>query len=312
MGKVNVDRAYQVCLESIGKISALCDEIGDSCGFTWKSSAYLASSEGDVPGLQAEFAARRSAGIELDFLSRTDVEARFSFSRPAALLSKVAAEIDVYQFTHRLLRRSQEMGARIFDRTVMESFEGRADGVSVATETGAKVRAKWIVFATGYEVGEVLTRDIVNLNSSFAFVSEPIESFPGWWDKCLLWETARPYFYMRTTVDGRAMVGGEDASYRNPGRRNSALGKKAAKLERRFREMFPAIDLQPAYAWAGTFGETKDGLAYIGTVPEFPSCFFALGFGGNGITYSVIAAEIVRDSIQGKKHPDAQLFRFDR
>ena len=289
MGKSDAERAYQVCLESIGKIANLCDEVGDSCGFTWKSSVYLASREKDVRGLQAEYAARRAAGIELDFLSLTDVEARFSFSRPAALLSKVAAEIDVYRLTHRLLQRSQEMGARIFDRTAMESYELNPQNVTVTTGTGAKVRAKWIVFATGYEVVEILKRPIVNLNSSFAFVSEPIETFPGWWEKCLLWETARPYLYMRTTVDGRAIVGGEDAGYRNPLRRDAAVGRKAAKLEKRFREMFPAIDLQPAYAWAGTFGETEDGLAYIGSVPELPRCLFTLGFGGNGITYSVVA-----------------------
>lgn len=312
MGKADAERAYQVCLEGIGKIASLCDEIGGPCGFTWKPSVYLASREKDVPGLQAEYAARREAGIDLDFLSQADVEARFSFSRPAALLSKVAAEVDVYQLTHRLLQRSQERGCRIFDRTEMESYAVGPEGVTATTGSGATVRAKWIVFATGYEVVEVLKRDIVNLNSSFAFVSEPLESFPGWWDKCLLWETARPYFYMRTTVDGRAMVGGEDANYRNPRRRDAALGKKAAKLETRFREMFPAIDLQPAYAWAGTFGETQDGLAYIGCVPERPRCFFSLGFGGNGITYSVVAAEIARDAIQGKNHPDARLFRFDR
>lgn len=312
MGKIDAERAYRVCLESIGKIGSLCDEIGDPCGFTWKSSVYLASREKDVPGLQAEYSARRAAGIELDFLTRTDIESRFSFSRPAALLSKVAAEVDVYRLAHRLLQRSQSMGGRIFDRTAMESYQISAEGVTVTTGNGFRVHAKWIVFATGYEVVEILKRNIVTLKSSFAFVSEPIETFLGWWEKCLLWETARPYFYMRTTVDGRAIVGGEDANYRNPLRRDAAVGKKAAKLEKRFREMFPNIEFEPAYAWAGTFGETEDGLAYIGSVPELPRCFFTLGFGGNGITYSVVAAEIVRDAIQGKKHPDAQLFRFDR
>jgi glycine/D-amino acid oxidase-like deaminating enzyme len=312
MGKVDAERAYQVCLESIGKIASLCEEIGDSCGFAWKKSVYLASREKDVRGLQAEYAARREAGIEVEYLSQTDVEARFSFSRPAALFSKVAAEVDVYQLTHRLLHRSQQRGVRIFDRTVMKSCELDAAGVRVTTGNGASIRAKWVVFATGYEVVEMLKRDIVNLNSSFAFVSEPMDAFTGWWEQCLLWETARPYCYMRTTVDGRAIVGGEDASYRNPLRRDAVLRKKASKLERRFREMFPAIELQPAYAWAGTFGETKDGLAYIGTVPELPGCFFSLGFGGNGITFSVIAAEIAKDCILGKTHPDARLFRFDR
>lgn len=117
-----------------------------------------------------------------------------------------------------------------------------------------------------------------------AAISEPLESFDGWWEQCLLWETARPYFYMRTTADGRALVGGEDDPFRNPERRDRLVPKKTEKLAARFREMFPRIDFEVAFAWAGTFGETKDGLAYIGAVPELPHCLFALGFGGNGIT----------------------------
>lgn len=62
MGKAEADRAGQVCSESIGKIADLCDEIGEVCGFAWKSSVSLASREKDVPGLHAEFAARRAAG----------------------------------------------------------------------------------------------------------------------------------------------------------------------------------------------------------------------------------------------------------
>ncbi len=66
------------------------------------------------------------------------------------------------------------------------------------------------------------------------------------------------------------------------------------------------------YRWAGTFGETKDGLAYIGQIRQMPRCYFALGFGGNGITYSAIAAEIIREAMAGRQHSDAHLFRFDR
>jgi glycine/D-amino acid oxidase-like deaminating enzyme len=95
-------------------------------------------------------------------------------------------------------------------------------------------------------------------------------------------------------------------------RRNAAVKKKAQKLEKRFRSMFPEIHFVPAYAWAGTFAETKDGLAYIGSVPELPRCHFTLGFGGNGITYSIVAAEIVRDAIIGRKNRAARLFRFNR
>ena len=58
--------------------------------------------------------------------------------------------------------------------------------------------------------------------------------------------------------------------------------------------------------------ETADGLAYIGTLPKFPRCYFALGFGGNGITFSVTAAELVRDALLGRQNEYAEVFRFDR
>jgi glycine/D-amino acid oxidase-like deaminating enzyme len=76
--------------------------------------------------------------------------------------------------------------------------------------------------------------------------------------------------------------------------------------------MFPAIELEVAFRWAGTFGETKDGLPYIGQIRQMPHCHFALGFGGNGIIYSIIAAEIIRDALLQRPNRNARLFGFDR
>ena len=49
------------------------------------------------------------------------------------------------------------------------------------------------------------------------------------------------------------------------------------------------------WRWGGTFGETEDGLPYIGTARQFPHGYFALGYGGNGITFSWIAANLLLD-----------------
>jgi glycine/D-amino acid oxidase-like deaminating enzyme len=53
-------------------------------------------------------------------------------------------------------------------------------------------------------------------------------------------------------------------------------------------------------------------VAAVGAHPEWPCCQFALGYGGNGITFSALAAGIVRDAILGRANPHADLFRFDR
>jgi glycine/D-amino acid oxidase-like deaminating enzyme len=121
-----------------------------------------------------------------------------------------------------------------------------------------------------------------------------------------------PYLYLRTTTEGRVIVGGEDEDFVNAKRRDALISRKTRTLVKKFGRLFPDRPLEVAYAWAGTFGETKDGLPYIGAHPRFPHVFFALCYGGNGITFSVIAAEILRDHFSGRTNHDASLFRFGR
>lgn len=55
-----------------------------------------------------------------------------------------------------------------------------------------------------------------------------------------------------------------------------------------------------------------DGLPYIGKYKNLLNCFFALGFGGNGITFSQVAGEIIALLIKSKKNKDAAFFSFER
>ncbi len=128
----------------------------------------------------------------------------------------------------------------------------------------------------------------------------------------MIWETARPYFYARRTDDGRALIGGADTEFSTDHARDGLLGRKVEQLVARFKELFAQAELIPEYAWAGTFAETSDGLAYIGQPPGRPRANFALGYGGNGITFSMIAAKLIADLIAGRPNPDEAVFRFGR
>jgi glycine/D-amino acid oxidase-like deaminating enzyme len=76
--------------------------------------------------------------------------------------------------------------------------------------------------------------------------------------------------------------------------------------------MFPHLDIEPVYAWAGTFATTDDGLPFIGPHDDYPRLWFALGYGGSGITFGAIASDLLRDALTGRENPDAGLFAFDR
>lgn len=306
-------RSYQLCRDSIGKIKRLTRRIGDPCGFENQESLYLASTRRDVAGLRKEFEAREKHGFAVEWWDRRRLAAEGTLPQAAAIRSRDAAQIDAYRFTQFLLVAAREKGARLFDRTRVTSRVMKPRGVELRTERGSRVRAKKQVIATGYEAQAYLPEKVTAMASTYALVSEPLAEFTGWPGGRLIWETARPYFYLRTTVDGRAIIGGYDEDFRDPRARDALLPAKTAALARRFRQLFPRIrSFECAYAWTGTFGGTKDGLPYIGEHAGRPHTYFALGYGGNGITYSVIAAEIIRDLYLGKTNRDAEIFRFGR
>lgn len=145
LGQTAAEQAHRVCLESITRIEELVAELGDPCGFERKQSVYLATKRGDVDDLRAEHQARQKAGIRVDFFEAGEVAGRFSFQRPAALLSHDGAQVDAFRLAHRLLARAQQMGARIYDRTEIEDYDARADGVTLTARNGVRIDAQFAV-----------------------------------------------------------------------------------------------------------------------------------------------------------------------
>jgi glycine/D-amino acid oxidase-like deaminating enzyme len=72
------------------------------------------------------------------------------------------------------------------------------------------------------------------------------------------------------------------------------------------------VDIDFEYAWEGLFALTKDGLPYIGAHRRYPRHLFALGYGGNGMTFAALAARMLLEQWQGKRSGDHELFSFSR
>jgi glycine/D-amino acid oxidase-like deaminating enzyme len=184
--------------------------------------------------------------------------------------------------------------------------------MEVRTARGV-IRANHVIVATGYEAGKFLPAPVAKLNSTYAIVTEPVKSFDGWPDRSLIWETGHPYLYARTTVDDRIMIGGEDDPFRDPEHRDVRVPHKAAKLLSRARRLFPRIEMELAYGWAGTFAETEDGLPFIGRHPKRDErILFALAYGANGIPFAAMAGEILTGIILGRGHRYGETFAFGR
>ena len=133
---------------------------------------------------------------------------------------------------------------------------------------------------------------------------------PAWLDQFLVWEASDPYLYFRTTPQGRLIVGGEDEDSPDRNDDPALLDRKAAVIGEKLRALTGIEIGTPAYVWSAPFGNTTDGLPIIDRVPGHERVFSVMGFGGNGITFSMIAAQIVAAAIAGKPDPDAGLFAF--
>ena len=126
----------------------------------------------------------------------------------------------------------------------------------------------------------------------------------------MIWEASEPYLYLRTTTDGRVVCGGEDEEFSDEAARDALLPRKTATLKRKLGRLIRDADTTVEFAWTGSFGSSATGLPRIGRIPRMPCCWAALGYGGNGMTYSRVAADVISTALTGKTDADADLYDF--
>jgi glycine/D-amino acid oxidase-like deaminating enzyme len=315
-GEPDAARAYQVSAAAIDDLAQVAESLAppappDHCGFARRASLYLASHRRDAAGLEREVELRRRHGLDAEYWTPQQVEDAYGFPSHGALRTGKAGVLDPVRFTRALLERAMERGAVVLSRTPARDIRQDNGSLLVATDRGA-IRARWVVYAMGYEMPAALREGMVTLHTTYALVTEPLEDLGPWRDQCIVWETGRPYFYMRATDDRRIMIGGADTPFKDAAWRDRLMPGRMRRLEKRIERWLPTLKTETAFVWAGTFGDTRDGLPYIGPMEGCPQALYALGYGANGITFGAVAARILSDVCLGRPTDDARLFRLDR
>ncbi len=276
-----------------------------------RSSLYLAGDRLDAKGLEREARERRRAGFEVELLDRKALKARFGFAREAAILGFGNLEADPRRLALGFLRDAAARGARLACPVEVEAFDHKARIVLARTKDGPTIRCRHIIFATGYEMPKRVPAPNHRIVSTWAIATRP-QPRALWPERCLIWEASDPYLYARTSPDGRIVCGGEDEAFSDTARRDALLPAKTAALEKKLGRLMPWVDPTADYAWTGSFGASEDGAPSIGRVPGLPRAFACLGYGGNGTTFSMLAAQMIAADLGGAADPDAALFAFRR
>ena len=309
IGEKKAMRAWQRSKLALDALAAKVMALNIDCDMERRCSLYLAGTELDARALHKENDLRCAAGLFSEYLDGQTLYQRYDIERDAALLSFDSLTAHPLKLAAGFLLDAQKRGADIYSPVTVDKVTPRGRDVVVTTEAGPCITARYVVHATGYEMPKGINRARHKVHSTYAIATcpQPDKLWPG---KCLVWEASDPYLYVRTLPDGRVICGGEDEAFADPKKRDALLPQKIEALEQKLRDLFPEIDATAEHAWCGSFGVTPTGLPTIGNVSGHDNIFAILAFGGNGITFSSLAAQLLCARLTGRGDIDSDLFSF--
>lgn len=309
-GFERASRAYLASLHAVARLKSLVLQLGVPCEMRERNSLLLAAGDTSKQ-LFEEHDLRRRAGLPGDFLDHAMLLETFGIARAGAIVSPGAADADPLQLARGLLAIAIVRGARVFEAEAVQ-FDAAARAVGVLLQNGREIEARSVILATGYVMPDIVCSTVHAVSSSWAIATTP-QPQNIWKDGALIWEDSKDYLYARSTPAGRIIIGGEDSrEITEPDARDALIPEKSRLLTRKLAALWPAADLDVEFRWSGTFDTTSDGLPLIGPVPGVKGVYAAYGYGGNGITFSFLAAQLIGDLIAGSSSPLLSDFALDR
>lgn len=310
IGRARAVRFWRRSRLAVDGLRERARRLGIEAGQVERDSLYLSGGILDAEGLLRELEARRRAGFEQQFLPAEDMSHRFGIRGRAALLSSGDFCADPRKLAAGFLNAALARGARLYAPVEVTDILPGQLVVRAATAEGFAITCRHLVFATGYEMPKGAPAMGNEIRSTWAIATRP-QPEALWDGEAMIAEASEPYLYLRT-ADGRVICGGEDEPFEDEARRDARLPEKTATLARKLKALLPALDPTPEFAWCGSFGMAPNGMPTIGRIPRMPRCYAAMGYGGNGITFSMMAGQMIRGLVTGEGDPDLDLVSFYR
>lgn len=306
IGYAKAASAWRRSRLGVESLAAKIQDLTIDCAFERKDSLYIAGNVLNSQQLKQEMEIRAAIGLPSKYLTLKMIADDYGMKADAALLNRGNIACNPVQLAAGFLKAAIEKGATLYTPVEITDVAENKNGIVLKTSDGLTVRTKYLIYASGYEIPAVTKTRKHKIFSTWAIASAPVKglSLP------IFWQAADPYFYGRTTQDGRMIFGGEDEEFSDAEKRDALNAEKQKALMRKLGKLLPAHKFEITHGWSGSFGASTTGLPSIGKIPRHKNCYAVMAYGGNGITFSRIAAEIIAADILGHKDPDAELFAF--
>jgi len=271
------------------------------CNFEEASAFLFSQNEDQTKELESIRKATVEAGLAADYTDTIPVPVKFD----RALRVNNQGKFHPVRYVLSLAKAFEEAGGTIVQHCRVLDTDN-TDPLVVKTEAG-DVHANWLIYTTHIPPGVNLLHLRCAPYRSYAMA---VKLADGNYPADLAYDMYDPYHYYRTqTIDGEQylIAGGEDHKTAHAENTNAPF----IKLESHIRTNFNVQEI--AYRWSSQYFEPADGLPYIGHLPGNPGkILVATGFGGNGITYSHVAAQLLSDMVLEKENEYIDLFDPNR
>ena len=274
---------------------------------------YIAHRERKLEFLSNEARVMREVfGYDTHMLSAAEVKSRYvdDADSHGALHEPDGIGVHPLKLAYGYLKMARALGVKVHTSSPVTSIETRG-GVHHLKTPGGTVRARAVGFATGgYTSNQLhpsLRAKIMPILSN-SIVTRPLTAAEleatRFRTHEVITDTRTLRFYYRLLPDKRVQIGsrsaitGADAS--NP--------KHLALLVGGLHRKFPALKGIPIdYSWWGWVDVSHDMMPRITQPDPTQSVFYALGYGGNGVSFSAHAGRRMALRIAGRSDPAFEL-----
>jgi glycine/D-amino acid oxidase-like deaminating enzyme len=268
---------------------------------------YIAHREKKMDFLRNETRVMREVfGYDTRMLTREEVGEQYVRDADAhgAMHETEGIGVHPLKLAHGYLRKARELGVKVHPASPVIGFETRA-GVHHLHTPGGTVRARAVGFCTGGYTSNGLHKSLDN--KIMPILSNSLVTRPLTPDELVatnfrttqvITDTRTLRFYYRRLPDNRVQIGSRSAitGADAPDPRHMAV------LVRGLERKFPALKgIEVEHSWWGWVDVSHDMMPRVAQPDPSESVFYALGYGGNGVSFSAHAGRRLAKRIAGKR-----------
>jgi glycine/D-amino acid oxidase-like deaminating enzyme/nitrite reductase/ring-hydroxylating ferredoxin subunit len=296
-GEDNAKLVANATKDAIASIKENISQYKIDCEFEDASAYLFAQTEDQEKELKDIHDACRTVGVKAVYSDTLPVDISFK----KAIIVDGQAKFHPVKYVQALAKAFEDAGGIIMQNCMVQGLE-KHTVINIATTHG-DFKADRFIYATHIPPGiNLLHLRCVPYRSYAIALTLKNKNYPA----DLIYDMYDPYHYIRTQkIDGKdyLIVGAEDHKTGKVQNTNECF----SKLESYIKAHFDVDEI--ITKWSSQYFEPSDTLPYIGHLPGADeNIFVATGYGGNGMTYSHVAAITLRDIITNTENPYIKLF----